>query len=69
MSDLAPHQFRVVDEASQLQIKVNALTDFIARPNSMYEGLDTEEKQRLNCQLNSMILYLYFLNARIGAFK
>lgn len=63
----APHQVRVVDEATELLDKATKLETFISS-NTIFEGLDEAEKKRLRLQLSSMKCYYSVLSERIANF-
>lgn len=65
-SDL-PHQQRVIDEAKELSIKLNALDVFIDT-NPIFMGLDEKEQKRLLRQVTFMELYWGVLAERINNF-
>jgi len=62
-----PHQQRVVDEANELWVKLEALKTFIDS-NSMFSTLDIMERQRLTKQMWAMELYQDVLVERIENF-
>jgi hypothetical protein len=62
-----PHQQRVVDEAHDLSVKLNALRSFIAI-NPLFYTLKLDEQNRLQSQLAAMGSYLSILDERIEAF-
>ncbi len=62
-----PHQQRVVDEAKELFIKIEALTTFFV-DNLVFETLPPDEQSRLRRQLIVMIDYHNILEERINAF-
>lgn len=61
------HQQRVVDEASELRTKVEALTTFI-NTNKIFLDLEMTEQMLLEEQLEYMKGYLDVLNDRIARF-
>lgn len=63
---LAPHQQRVVAEATELNTKLDALVKFLGTP--MYAGLDLAERDRLAHQSAHMHAYARVLRERIAAF-
>lgn len=65
---MQPHQQRVVDEKSELDVKVKALSDFI-QSSPIYVNLPQEEKSRLLEQYSIMCNYSDVLGRRIEAFK
>lgn len=67
MSELQPHQQRVVDEKIELDKKATALSSFIGH-SPIFDTLDPEEQERLKVQNDIMWQYSEILNARITAF-
>jgi len=65
--EYAPHQQRVVDEATELNDKFSKLVAFIL-DNPIYPTLDTDEQQDLAEQYNVMEKYLVILERRISRF-
>ena len=65
---MQPHQQRVVDEASELRTKVEALTTFI-NTNKIFLDLEMTEQMLLEEQLEYMKGYLDVLNDRIARFQ
>jgi len=65
--EYAPHQQRVVDEATELKDKFSKLGAFIL-DNPIYPTLDTDEQQDLAEQYNVMEKYLVILERRISRF-
>jgi hypothetical protein len=63
-----PHQQRVIDEKTDLDLKANALIGFIGS-NSIFLQLDPAEQERLTDQSDVMCVYSEILGARIAAFK
>ena len=63
-----PFQQRVIDEASELNIKINALDDFILN-NNIYKKLPEDEQIRLIQQCRAMEYYFSVLVERIQNFK
>ena len=63
----ALHEQRVVDEASELAVKVRALGAFIL-DNPIYLTLTEEDQELLNNQLRFMESYLETLEKRIKRF-
>lgn len=61
------YQQRVVDEQSDLEGKVMALSQFIDGP--IFVRLDPAEQERLRSQLDHMSAYNRVLERRIGAFN
>lgn len=68
MSELQPHQQRVVDEKVELDKKANALSEFIGN-NPTFDTLAPEEQERLKEQNDIMWQYSEILGARITAFS
>ena len=64
---MQPHQQRVVDEFTELEIKLDALNNFIDT-NKMFPTLNSEEQERLRQQAYAMRLYSDILAERIAAF-
>ena len=67
MSNLNPHQQRVVDEKKELDVKAVALSNFIGL-SPIFETLDSVEQARLREQNEVMRQYSEILGARIAAF-
>lgn len=67
MTNLLPHQERVVSEKEELDIKIKALTHFIEY-NPKYLLLPSAEKKRQKRQLVFMELYSEVLCERIKNF-
>ena len=68
MSNLQPHQQRVVNERDDLQDRIEKLVAFIdASP--IFRTVGEEEQVRLLHQQDYMGNYLNVLNLRIAAFK
>ena len=65
---MQPHQQRVVDEKTELDIKLDALNNFIDT-NKMFSSLSREEQDRLYRQAYAMRGYSDILAERIGAFQ
>ena len=68
MSNLQPHQQRVVDEKTELDEKLNKLRAFCSQNGGIFDSLPTEEKQRLTEQEGHMAAYSDVLRRRIDAF-
>lgn len=64
---MQPHQQRVVDELNELQVKIDALSNFIDA-NDSFKNLDWDEKVRMVLQRNAMKSYADILQQRISAF-
>ena len=68
---LQPHQQRVVDEKTELDTKIAALSAFIATFNegfSKFAALPEPERLLLYSQHRAMVAYSSILNERIAAF-
>lgn len=63
---MQPHQQRVVDEKSELDVKRAKLTVFMA--SETYHSLDNAEQARLSRQAAVMAQYSNILAERITAF-
>jgi hypothetical protein len=61
-----PFQQRVVDENSDLDTKISALTAFLEVP--FFNSLPSAEQARLRLQLQHMTCYSEVLGERIAAF-
>ncbi len=61
-----PYQQRVIDEQTELAIKLGKLREF--NRGEFFQTLPVAEQLRMQMQVNAMMLYLYILNSRIGAF-
>jgi len=61
-----PTQQRVIDEQTELAIRLGKLREF--NDGEFFQSLPFDERLRLEMQANAMMLYLFFLNERIGAF-
>ena len=66
MKNLKPHQQRVVTEKYNLDEQRQKLTAVIGCV--VYRALDSQERSRLNRQLEAMTLYSNVLGERISAF-
>lgn len=64
---MLPHQQRVVDEKTELDIKAKKLSDFIGL-SPIFETIDKEEQERLKVQNDIMWQYSEILGQRIKAF-
>lgn len=64
---MQPHQQRVVDEKTELDIKLEKLEQFILS-NSLFQKLSTDEQIRMCRQQNAMKSYSEVLGERIAAF-
>ena len=64
---MLPHQQRVVDEKTELDIKAKALSNFIGN-NPVFADVDAEEQERLKEQCEIMWQYSEILGQRIAAF-
>ena len=67
MTNIQPHQQRVIDERSELDDKLERLHKFFMC--ATFEILDEEEKLRLKKQASIMREYLSILDERILAFN
>jgi hypothetical protein len=67
MTTLAPHQLRVIDEKTELDIKARALSQFIGT-GDIFPTLDAAEQERLRLQCEIMWEYSEILGKRIAAF-
>jgi len=67
MSQLLPHQQRVIVEAQELETKMKALLDFMHNPKFM--EVDVAERGRLHEQSHHMGMYLNVLKDRIANFN
>ena len=65
--ELLPHQQRVVDEQTELEIKLKALREFI-RLNPAFDTLPPEERVLLRAQMDVMAAYSNILGLRIAKF-
>jgi len=65
--NMQPHQQRVIDEAIELNIKLEKLDPFI-KNNPIFKTLDIREQQRLTLQFIVMMNYLIILIERIEQF-
>jgi len=63
---MQPHQQRVVDEKSELDVKIEKLTSFFS--NSIFSGLPEDEQGRLKSQVHYMSEYSRVLGERINCF-
>lgn len=65
----APHQQRVIQEASELKVRLDALTEFIRKENNeLFKSLSVREQALLEAQRSTMDAYLEILNKRIELF-
>ena len=60
-------QQRVIDEQTELAIKLGKLREF--NNGTFFPSLPVDEQLRLQMQANAMMIYLYILNSRIAAFS
>ena len=67
VSQLAPHQQRVVAEKTELDAKLTALDAFFL--SERWAAVDMDEKSRMLAQADVMADYSLILGARIAAFK
>lgn len=66
MSELQPHQQRVVTEKNELDDKREKLGAF--KNTDMFASLPWQEQERLNTQAHIMTMYSAVLGERIAAF-
>ena len=64
---MMPHQQRVVDEKAELDVKANALSEFIGE-SPIFDSLHPDEQERLREQNDVMWQYSEILGKRIAAF-
>jgi hypothetical protein len=62
-----PHQQRVIEEANELGVKIDALSKFIIE-NPIFPTLPADEQERLRAQFSAMDVYFEILLARIDNF-
>ena len=67
VSNIPPHQQRVIDEKCQLDTRLQALRKFIGG-NVLFEDLHENEQQRLRHQVDAMAQYSSILAERIENF-
>ena len=67
MTQLAPHQQRVVDEKRDLDDKREKLNNF--KNTDLFASLPGREQERLNTQAHIMTMYSEVLGERIAAFS
>ena len=67
MTQLAPHQQRVVDEKRDLDDKREKLGSF--KNTELFASLPWQEQERLNTQAHIMTMYSAVLGERIAAFN
>lgn len=63
---MQPHQQRVLDEKSELDIKIHKLVQFLS--TDLFMNLDEENSVLLQQQLNFMVKYSEVLSNRIKFF-
>ena len=63
---MAPHQQRVVDEARELNDKLDKLNAFFGNP--VFASLNADEQERMKRQAAAMTDYSRVLAERISAF-
>lgn len=68
MTQLKPHQQRVIDEKSELDERLRKLNEFIDS-SPVFDTLDQAEQDRLNEQAFHMENYSKVLGERIAAFE
>jgi hypothetical protein len=66
VSEILPHQKRVVDEKSELDQKLSKLSEFLM--TTMFASLPEDEQLRLRKQHLIMVEYSEILRQRIEAF-
>lgn len=66
--ELLPHQQRIVDEKTELDLKIFNLQKFIESNTTTYDNLSSYEKGDLTQQLHMMELYSKILQRRINRF-
>ena len=67
MTQLAPHQQRVVDEKRDLDDKREKLGNF--KNTDLFASLPWQEQERLNTQAHITTMYSAVLGERIAAFS
>lgn len=65
--DMHPHEQRVVQERAELNLKVNAMTEFFS--SETFRGLSEIEQHFLFKQHTAMVEYRAALDLRIGLFE
>lgn len=65
--ELLPHQQRVVDEQTELEVKLKGLREFI-RNNPVFDTLPSEDKTLMKTQMDLMSAYSNVLGLRIARF-
>lgn len=63
-NEYPPHIQRVIEEYKELEDKIDKLNKFI-NGNSIFKGLDAEERNNLSCQLSVMRKYSEILLSRL----
>lgn len=63
---MEPYQQRVLDEKSELDIKINALRNFFSNP--IYSTMSQQDQDLLQQQLLAMETYSQVLGLRIARF-
>lgn len=63
---MLPHQQRVIDEKSELDLKINKLSTFIS--GKIFKTLSTDEQVMLKLQFVYMVAYSNILQDRIKFF-
>lgn len=66
MSNILPHQQRVIDEKTELDDKISRLKPFFT--SAIFAGLPQPERERMCRQLPLMEQYSEVLGERIAAF-
>lgn len=65
--EIQPHQQRVVDEQTELEVKLKGLREFI-RNNPVFDTLPSEDKTLMKTQMDLMSAYSNILGLRIARF-
>ena len=68
MSNILPHQQRVIDEKLELDGKIKALQAFVEGTNSPFNELSCDDRSDLISQLYTMERYTGILQRRINRF-
>ncbi|MGJ0638047.1 crAss001_48 related protein [Xenorhabdus bovienii] len=63
---MQPHQQRVIDELTELDEKIEKLSDFIG--DAIYKGLNETDRFLLAMQLSAMKAYSEILHKRVKRF-
>jgi len=62
-----PYQQRVIDEQTELAIKLGKLRTF--NKGEVFQSLRLDEQLRMQMQERAMALYIWILNSRIADFQ